>query len=451
MRLFSKQFPALKSNLVISTVGVLALILFSGIVLFESTKAEVVVVDNGKEQEVKTHAKTVDEVLDEVGIAVGEHDALSHRADAKVEDGMQIDYKKAKQVFVTVDGQDKEYHTTLNTVDEFLAEHNLSFSKHDEISFNEDDKIKDGMHLEVTKAFQVTVDNGGEEKTYWTTGGTVQQLLKENDITYKKDSDDEIEPSLNEDVDEDTEITIVRVNKDTETKEKTIAFDTEEVEDRSLEKGEKRVISEGKDGKVEEVYEITRENGEEVTRDLVETKTVQDKKNRVVAVGTKEKASEPTPTPAPTQEPNITTVAHESNETTQENNQPTEETKQTNKPSTTSDQKSSEKSEQQTKDTSHSSGKELTMTASAYTASCEGCSGLTSTGIDLSKNPNKKVIAVDPSVIPLGSKVWVEGYGTAIAADTGGNIVGNRIDLHFPSKQAANGFGVKEVKVKILN
>src|SRR5699024_11875323 len=105
--------------------------------------------------------------------------------------------------------------TTLNTVDEFLAEHNLSFSKHDEISFNEDDKIKDGMHLEVTKAFQVTVDNGGEEKTYWTTGGTDQQLLKENDITYNKDSDDEIEPSLNEDVDEDTEITIVRSEEHT--------------------------------------------------------------------------------------------------------------------------------------------------------------------------------------------------------------------------------------------
>src|SRR5699024_7093266 len=139
---------------------------------------------------------------------------------------------------------------------------NLSFSKHDEISFNEDDKIKDGMHLEVTKAFQVTVDIGGEEKTYWTTGGTVQQLLKENDITYNKDSDDEIEPALNEDVDEDTEITNVRVNKDTETKENTIAVDTEEGEDLCLEKGEKNVISGGKDGKVEEVYEITRENGE---------------------------------------------------------------------------------------------------------------------------------------------------------------------------------------------
>lgn len=40
-----------------------------------------------------------------------------------------------------------------------------------------------------------------------------------------------------------------------------------------------------------------------------------------------------------------------------------------------------------------------------------------------------KMIAVDPKVIPLGSKVWVEGYGEAIAGDTGGAIKGNRIDI----------------------
>merc|ERR1711974_367282 len=61
------------------------------------------------------------------------------------------------------------------------------------------------------------------------------------------------------------------------------------------------------------------------------------------------------------------------------------------------------------------SGKEMTVSATAYTAYCAGCSGITRTGIDLRSNPNQKVIAVEPSVIPLGSKVWVEGYGTAIA------------------------------------
>ncbi|MCQ6280017.1 LysM peptidoglycan-binding and 3D domain-containing protein [Bacillus sp. EB600] len=95
--------------------------------------------------------------------------------------------------------------------------------------------------------------------------------------------------------------------------------------------------------------------------------------------------------------------------------------------------------------------KEITVKATAYTASCEGCSGITATGVNIKDNPNEKVIAVDPSVIPLGSKVYVEGYGEATAADTGGAIKGNRIDIFIPSEQAAVNFGVKQLKVTILN
>ncbi|MEH7480357.1 3D domain-containing protein, partial [Neobacillus drentensis] len=101
--------------------------------------------------------------------------------------------------------------------------------------------------------------------------------------------------------------------------------------------------------------------------------------------------------------------------------------------------------------TSNTSSREITVKATAYTASCEGCSGTTATGINLKANPNAKVIAVDPSVIPLGSKVYVEGYGNAIAGDTGGAIKGNRIDIFIPSKQDAINFGVKQLKVTILN
>ncbi len=92
---------------------------------------------------------------------------------------------------------------------------------------------------------------------------------------------------------------------------------------------------------------------------------------------------------------------------------------------------------------------ELTMTATAYTASCEGCSGITATGINLLENPDMKVISVDPDVIPLGSKVWVEGYGEAIAGDTGGAIKGNKIDIFIPEHQDAVNYGVQEVQVKV--
>lgn len=94
--------------------------------------------------------------------------------------------------------------------------------------------------------------------------------------------------------------------------------------------------------------------------------------------------------------------------------------------------------------------KTIRVSATAYTANCAGCSGITSTGINLKANPNKKVISVDPSVIPLGSKVHVEGYGYAVAGDVGGGINGNEIDVFIPSRSKALQWGRKTVTVKVL-
>ncbi len=61
------------------------------------------------------------------------------------------------------------------------------------------------------------------------------------------------------------------------------------------------------------------------------------------------------------------------------------------------------------------------------------------------------VIAVDPSVIPLGSLVDVPGYGIAIAGDTGGAIIGHKIDLHMEDVGRMNAFGRQQITVTILN
>lgn len=95
-------------------------------------------------------------------------------------------------------------------------------------------------------------------------------------------------------------------------------------------------------------------------------------------------------------------------------------------------------------------GKTFYVSATAYTAFCNGCSGVTATGINLRANPHLKVIAVDPSVIPLGSKVHVEGYGYAIAGDTGGAIKGNKIDLFMQNHSDAIAFGRKQVKITVI-
>ncbi|MGE6402417.1 3D domain-containing protein [Bacillus cereus] len=76
---------------------------------------------------------------------------------------------------------------------------------------------------------------------------------------------------------------------------------------------------------------------------------------------------------------------------------------------------------------------------------------ITACGIDIGKNPNIKLIAVDPNVIRLGTQVDVEGYGVAIAGDTGGAIKGKIIDVLFPTEREAIKWGRKKVKIRILN
>lgn len=97
-----------------------------------------------------------------------------------------------------------------------------------------------------------------------------------------------------------------------------------------------------------------------------------------------------------------------------------------------------------------SNGEEtITVVATAYSRNQPSLTNITATGIDLREN--SQVIAVDPNVIPLGSKVYVEGYGEAIAGDTGSAIIGNRIDLHMESMDQSFAWGIQEVELTILN
>ncbi|GFP23590.1 hypothetical protein HKBW3S44_00394 [Candidatus Hakubella thermalkaliphila] len=94
------------------------------------------------------------------------------------------------------------------------------------------------------------------------------------------------------------------------------------------------------------------------------------------------------------------------------------------------------------------SGKEFTMVATAYFAGGGGLNGtgITATGLRAAYG----IVAVDPRVIPLGTKLYIPGYGQALAADTGGWIKGNRIDLCFNSLEEAIQWGRREVKVYVV-
>lgn len=95
------------------------------------------------------------------------------------------------------------------------------------------------------------------------------------------------------------------------------------------------------------------------------------------------------------------------------------------------------------------SGATRMMESTAYSYSEPGSGHITASGLDLYDNP--QAIAVDPSVIPLNSIVNVEGYGVAIAADTGGAIKGNIIDVHFTMVEKCVAWGRRQVKVTVMS
>ena len=94
--------------------------------------------------------------------------------------------------------------------------------------------------------------------------------------------------------------------------------------------------------------------------------------------------------------------------------------------------------------------KVFSMEATAYTDDYESQGkwvGQTATG----RKPRVGIVAVDPKVIPLGTRLYVEGYGPAIAGDTGGAIEGHRIDLFMASRGEALRFGRRQIRVRILD
>ncbi|CQR47493.1 Cell wall-binding protein YocH precursor [Paraliobacillus sp. PM-2] len=398
MKNLSKLLPTLNKKLVIPVVSVMMLFAFVAYVTFEATESAVEVTANGEKQTVNTHAETVADLMQELEINVGEHDALSHKTTELITNDMEIVYEKAKEIVLTVDGDATTYYTTEDTVATFLKDENITVEKHDELSVDASKTIEDGLDITLEKASKVTLNDGGEEKEVWTTTATVEDLLSSQSITLNEL--DRIEPKETERVTDEMTVTITRVEKVTEVVEEKTDYATVKKNDQSLKKGTEQVVKSGEKGLIEKEYEVTLENGEEVDRELISENVKKESKDRVVAVGTK-------------------VIQNTATNTVSRGDSKTKKT--------------------------------LYMHATAYNWDCRTCSGSgrTATGYNLKENPNG-VIAVDPNVIPLGTKVYVEGYGYAVARDTGGNIKGNRIDVHLPSLAAAMRYGWKRVKVEIL-
>ena len=299
----------------------------------------------------------------------------------------------------------QEYSTRQELVSEFLAENNIQIGEFDKMSMLPEDELYSGARLVIRKGrnFMVSVDGNVEIVT--TTKKTVREAFEEAGIMIT--DADRIEPSLDEVVAEGMQVDVYRVTYQQITVDEEIPFKSKEAADKSLDKGKTKIKVKGQNGLRRAVYNITTENGVEVKRELVSRVTVKEPVTQIVSVGAAEKLKKTSSTP----KKSVTTNAGKS----------------------------------------LSYSKKLTVTATAYT---DSSGNKTAAGM----KPQYGVIAVDPKVIPLGTKLYVEStddgkswtYGYCVAGDTGGAIKGNKIDLFYNSESECSRFGRRTAIVYVL-
>ncbi|TYV58624.1 DUF348 domain-containing protein [Listeria monocytogenes] len=374
--------------------------------VFEGTKNDITIVNAGEKIESRTHAKTVSEALDEAGIKVSERDEIAPGKNAEIKDGMEIKYLPARQITINDNGTKKDVWSTKANVADLLKDENITTRPQDVLNVALDTKLKNGLEVNINRAIQLSLQNGAKKDTVWTTKTKVSDLLAEKNI--KLDQDDRVSPAKDSNLKEKMTVEVTYVNSKAEKKNEQVNFETVYKEDDSLNKGVEKVVQEGKNGKKVVEYKVTFENGKEKKRDVIKENVTSNKTDKVVVRGTKEKV-------VATPVSNVSTSSATSSSSSSASSTP-------------------------------SGGKTYKMESTAYSGG-----GTTAYGINLSANPGLKVIAVDPRIIPLGSKVWVEGYGEAIAGDTGGAIKGNIVDVYFPNESQCYSWGRRMVTVKVLN
>ena len=319
--------------------------------------------------------------------------------------GAVVDVQTKRVTLVMIDAfadseKTQELTTRQNYVSEFLEENDITVGEYDRVSMLMEDELYSGARIIIRKGRKFTLNIDGNIEIITTTKKTVREAFEEAGISINQT--DRVEPDADSIIEPDMNVSVYRVQSQVITVDTEIPFESREVSDSTLEKGKTRIKTKGVNGLKRMTYEVTTENGIEVKRVVLSESTVKNPTAQVVAVGTKPKSAKKT----------VTTNAGKS----------------------------------------LSYSKKLTVTATAYTASS---GSKTASG----RVAQYGVIAVDPKVIPLGTKLYVEStddgktwkYGYCVAGDTGGAIKGNKIDLYYNSEKECVQFGRRSAVVYVLN
>ncbi len=265
----------------------------------------------------------------------------------------------------------------------FLAGHDIQCTDNDMVSPSLTAPVTDGMNVVITHPVTVTLVDGNYSTQLDTFARTVGDLLDEQGVQLR--SGDKVNLSSDTALVNGLTVQVIRTDKQISVKTQEIPFQTIRQRTANLYVGEQRVLTHGVKGSMQIQTTSVFVNGCKVGQS-VDKKVVQPPVNEVIQIGTRPR---------------------------------------------------------QQQLSSRSGGpliasKKLTVVATAYVAG-----GITATGLPAQPG----VVAVDPNVIPLGSKLYIPGVGMVRAADTGGAIVGNRIDICVSSESAAEAWGVRTVIV----
>ncbi len=247
--------------------------------------------------------------------------------------------------------------------------------------------VSTGDIIEVVRAVPVTLFQNGKAAELWTGEPTVAKVLAKAGI-----STDGVKVFPSPDIKPiaGMNIVLLKSNEQVVRQEREIPYSTVNRPDSHMELGEQAVVAPGIAGSKDVLVKLIQlANGTVVKEDLTE-KILKEPQEKIVALGT-------------------TNIVETSRGTMRFK-------------------------------------KSFRMEATAYTPWDAGCTGITANGMVARRG----LVAVDPSVIALGTRLYIPGYGMAIAADTGGAIEGNRIDLCMESLNDALSFGRRDIKVYVL-
>ena len=299
-------------------------------------------------------------------------------------------------VRMSIDGESKNYSTYAESVGEFLKSEGIVLNEKDRISVDLDGKLDstEPVHIKLQRSYliNVVVDNGApvlfEVGPIQKVGHIIAEIEAETGRGYSYDG------FLNERIAPNETLHISSDDIKDFVITVTLPFERETRFSAELAPGETKVIQEGVYGELTTVTKVVYSAGEEVERTVESVSVTREAKNEIVL------------------------VSNSANSGTQSKNMKN----------------------------GYEYEYELVMEATAYSAKQAGLSNYTKNG-DLAVYG---VVAVDPKVIPLGTWLYIEGYGKALASDTGGHIKGDRVDLCFNSVAECFQFGRRDVKVYVL-